>query len=422
MKNVVAYSLSLVLCSHLYGQSLDLKSGWQLNGAIEEINLTDINKSCIDSVWKYNPTQLWQVYLPEVDKYVIPSNVTLFDTLKKGEGFWVNALSNCVIDTNKTRIVTVPEMNLVYTSKKYVGTNYGLADAKYPYLFLADRYNFSHEYHEVKILNIENIDEETSIFILKSISNGSLGNITTDKQKLYFSITNYDGESITYVYDITTITKPIQIAEFSGDLISVRDDIVFLNTGTYSLPELQIVDFSNNTINILSTSNIDISRYNFIVDGNYIYTSVNNAFHIIDISNYAEPKVIGIIEGNYYPSAIIGDIIYAHSHGECITTIDILDKTMPTIINSSLTCKDNNYIATVKNNSDRLYINFGDWINNKYFIRVYDTSNDTFTDIDESIDGCSGMVIDQGHLFSTINEYTPGSDDQNTTVKIFRLD
>ena len=64
MKKILNCVFSVSLCSYLYGQTFDIKEGWQLKGATEDIDLTSssFNNSCIDTIWKYD-SSTWQLYL-----------------------------------------------------------------------------------------------------------------------------------------------------------------------------------------------------------------------------------------------------------------------------------------------------------------------------------------------------------------------
>jgi len=77
-----------------YAYVLNVNKGWQLKGALSDINIQDLNSSNINSVWSYDEiTKKWRAYFP--NKEINFSNfINKLDTIKQGEGFWVNAYNN----------------------------------------------------------------------------------------------------------------------------------------------------------------------------------------------------------------------------------------------------------------------------------------------------------------------------------------
>ena len=91
------------LSSYLLAQNITVSNNWQLLGAIEDINTAVFDKSgCVDFVWKYKDGS-WQVHIANGNKYNIPSDISLFTTIKKGEGFWIIGNKNCEINTNQNQ-------------------------------------------------------------------------------------------------------------------------------------------------------------------------------------------------------------------------------------------------------------------------------------------------------------------------------
>jgi hypothetical protein len=105
MKKVVSVVTSLVI--GLYGFNLELKQGWQNKGALDDINVSVFKKGDIKSVWYYDKkVENWQVYFPNNINFMnnLPIGIKKLYYIKKGEGFWVNALNDIKIDTNDTVI------------------------------------------------------------------------------------------------------------------------------------------------------------------------------------------------------------------------------------------------------------------------------------------------------------------------------
>ena len=86
----------------LNAYQIDIKSGWQLKGALEDINVTGVfNKQEIVSVWTYNDeTNTWRAYVPNMNVNLDSHGIEPLNIIHQGEGFWVNASNNLVIETN----------------------------------------------------------------------------------------------------------------------------------------------------------------------------------------------------------------------------------------------------------------------------------------------------------------------------------
>lgn len=92
----------LIFATSLYGHKYSLKNGWQMLGAVHDIkdmgdfNTSDLNNSCVKSVWRYNNIDLsWEVYIPFND------NINTLQSLDEANGFWVDADDDCYIDLSK---------------------------------------------------------------------------------------------------------------------------------------------------------------------------------------------------------------------------------------------------------------------------------------------------------------------------------
>lgn len=96
---------------------LNLQSGWQLKGALEDINISSFKKDGIVSVWTYDlKNAKWKAYFPylsiDLNKYGIEN----LNNINKEEGFWVKSSKNLSIDISKSWM-KVDELN---------GTFYGV--------------------------------------------------------------------------------------------------------------------------------------------------------------------------------------------------------------------------------------------------------------------------------------------------------
>ncbi len=89
---------SFLLVGLLYGESINVKSGWQLIGADRDIDVTNFDDSkCMDYIWVYDQNK-WKLHL--ITKEFISKNpFDDIDMIKKGEGFWAKINSdNCNIN------------------------------------------------------------------------------------------------------------------------------------------------------------------------------------------------------------------------------------------------------------------------------------------------------------------------------------
>jgi len=78
---------------------LDIQPGWQLKGALDEINVTDFNNPNIISVWTYDSVnQKWKAYLPNSSINLASYDIENLQYIKKGEGFWVNSAGYTNLD------------------------------------------------------------------------------------------------------------------------------------------------------------------------------------------------------------------------------------------------------------------------------------------------------------------------------------
>jgi len=90
----------LALSASLFAQNISVSNNWQLLGAVEDINASIFDGKCVDFVWKFNNNG-WQVHIANNHNYTLPSNITEFNSLNKGEGFWIKGNGSCDIKTQE---------------------------------------------------------------------------------------------------------------------------------------------------------------------------------------------------------------------------------------------------------------------------------------------------------------------------------
>lgn len=91
-----------LLVSGSFGQDISLSSGWQLKGTETGLTTNDLNKSCINTVWKYNGD--WEAYSPNSNTkdLISSSGITELSSLNKNDGFWVNVGNDCNVSSSTT--------------------------------------------------------------------------------------------------------------------------------------------------------------------------------------------------------------------------------------------------------------------------------------------------------------------------------
>lgn len=92
--------VSGLLISGSFAQDLNLNSGWQLKGTETGLKMNDFNKSCINTVWKYNGD--WEAYSPDslTKQLIIDNGISELSGLNINDGFWVDVNNDCSITSS----------------------------------------------------------------------------------------------------------------------------------------------------------------------------------------------------------------------------------------------------------------------------------------------------------------------------------
>ncbi len=85
----------------LNGQTLTLKSGWNLKGANETVGKVSFDQTCVDIVWKYNIENGWSAYSNKADisAKISNSQYPIIGSMDSGDGFWIKTNQACNITT-----------------------------------------------------------------------------------------------------------------------------------------------------------------------------------------------------------------------------------------------------------------------------------------------------------------------------------
>ncbi|MBN2782674.1 MAG: hypothetical protein JXQ66_05480 [Campylobacterales bacterium] len=102
-KSVKSILGSLVIAGSLSAMEVHVNSGWQLLGAVNDINTSNFDNNCVDYVWKYNNNE-WKLYVSNGVDISGAENYTVASQFNQGEGFWVKASSDCMINIGEVNI------------------------------------------------------------------------------------------------------------------------------------------------------------------------------------------------------------------------------------------------------------------------------------------------------------------------------
>lgn len=92
----VLFFITVTLCS---AQIINMpKDSWKMIGAIDDVELSKFNNSCIDYLWKYNNGE-WELY---VTKNIDVNYDKFITEIKSAEGFWAKSNTDCILDISKS--------------------------------------------------------------------------------------------------------------------------------------------------------------------------------------------------------------------------------------------------------------------------------------------------------------------------------
>ncbi len=106
------YYFTIFFSINLFSYQIDLKEGWNLVGATEDIITSNIvaKDSCADFVWSYQngKDNKWSLYVINDENFSYTTFPKLIK-IKKGDGFWIRAKKDCTIETKKIRNMPIKE-------------------------------------------------------------------------------------------------------------------------------------------------------------------------------------------------------------------------------------------------------------------------------------------------------------------------
>ena len=210
LKKIIT-SLFICLCGlTLNAENIDIKEGWNLFGAPSSIELNKFDNSCVDYILKYNvetDTKLgWQHHIANGEFYNYEG--TEISSINEGDGFWVKANSNCIIEIND--ISTVPMGSPYIISKVFtisentrdvgyiVSTSedvtYKIVGGNDHNFFDLNKTSGALEFNHLKDFEIaENFKGDNTYSIEVAVSSTSDSTLTT-RQIIEVNVTNVDEE------------------------------------------------------------------------------------------------------------------------------------------------------------------------------------------------------------------------------------
>ena len=97
MKKTLSIIAGLVLSLGAY--TFNFQQGWQLEGAVSDMNLSVFQNVNVVSVWTYDyKNQKWRAYFPNQSIDLGKYGIEPLKQIKKGEGFWVNSVGSFSIN------------------------------------------------------------------------------------------------------------------------------------------------------------------------------------------------------------------------------------------------------------------------------------------------------------------------------------
>jgi hypothetical protein len=118
MKKLIFLTMFII---NIFAHTINIKTGWQLLGTENELNITVFKNPNIKSVWSYDSNnKRWRAYIPNINIDLNKLNIENLTKIDKYEGFWLSSLSNFTLNTEilfNTLNVGFPAGGLKFTTK-----------------------------------------------------------------------------------------------------------------------------------------------------------------------------------------------------------------------------------------------------------------------------------------------------------------
>ena len=307
MKKFLFITTTAIIAS---AYTLNLQTGWQLKGALADINVTQVfNNPNIKSVYTYDSIKhKWQAYFPGLNIDLNKFGVETLKIIPKGSGFWiyttkpttVNIPDNTLNNSNNSSINTentiTANNNLIITSDDFANKSIAFLSEDELYYFNSNGkisiYSNDPNYlgtswsvnnnilitdkNEYDITNREGSLFDTSngdILVVLNLTPNS--KIISPEQYLNAFSNNTPLKNIT---NNDFINKTLEAESANGSIAT----IVFNSDGTFESNDIGngTWDIYNNKILIIKTN--DNTTYGAFINNYIIYITVNNNGVITD--------------------------------------------------------------------------------------------------------------------------------------------
>ncbi|MBN2782129.1 MAG: hypothetical protein JXQ66_02695 [Campylobacterales bacterium] len=180
-------------------QDIEVKDGWQLYGATEDIEITKFDKECIDIIWKYDGlSKQWSAYSPKLDIASLLGSNSVMNKLDIANGFWVLGNGNCnITDPIIHNGVEYGSVTSPYTSRVWLDRNLGASQVCTAFdddACFGDYYQWGRDAD-----GHEKVGSLTTPIQATNVINVGHGDFITSSD--VEDIPNEDGEEITYNYN-----------------------------------------------------------------------------------------------------------------------------------------------------------------------------------------------------------------------------
>ena len=378
----------------LNAYQIDIQSGWQLKGALENINVTDVfNKQEIISVWTYDDEDnKWKAYLPNKDVDLEKYGIKPLSTIHRGEGFWVNANNSLLIETgnitnandsNISYTGTITENNLV--DKPTTFSLSDIANKTFKVFVEGDFIEVTFNSNGVANITIDDKTYEAKLEngIIKVYENDSLINeykkVKADENGIIVFGKDLENNEYFIIPWLTTI-NPVDMSTLNYPFTVYETDYDYVEKITFENNKIVFESGWELNSTIENGKIVAIDEY-VSGDGNYGERDVYQIQYIGEIDRYKIPKIDGYWEYWKIDNNLVG-----------LTFNDIID-TNQSIFSYNLY---SNGTVSYENNSD---VNITYQLINSTEINLTECSDDGYCDTYKIIlDPSTGKLTKSGTL------------------------